>query len=111
MPPCPSCPATKDDIGTAFNKRSNNCTSISPYLLCFIWLFTRCPAANADINESSPASTVAQMTLAKIDALWPGMSAHDPRTPSICKRKLDMIANDNIMEYDYHQHTKCWCSQ
>jgi len=49
-----------------------------------MWLLTRWPAASADIRESSPASTVAQTTLASCRALSPGHSWQAPCTPSIC---------------------------
>ena len=37
--------------------------------LCLMWLLTRCPAASADISDSSPAMTVAHTTRARVVAL------------------------------------------
>lgn len=54
--------------------------------LYFIWLFTSCPAASADIKEISPANTVAATTLASDWALAPGDSMLAPFTPSRFKQ-------------------------
>lgn len=48
-----------------------------------MWLFTRSPDAKAAINDSSPASTVAQMTRARVAAFSPGLILLAPCTPSI----------------------------
>ena len=47
-------------------------------LLWTKWLFTRCPAANADMRESSPASTVPATILANWRAFSPGVSLCAP---------------------------------
>jgi len=54
--------------------------------LCRRWLLTRCPAARADISDSSPARTVAQMSLASCRALSPGEVGCEPLTPSISRQ-------------------------
>lgn len=43
-----------------------------------MWDWTRVPAANEDMSDSSPAKTVAQMTRARRQALAPGSSMFDP---------------------------------
>lgn len=51
-------------------------------LLYFIWLLTSCPAARADISDSSPASTAPATMVARRLALAPGDSSLAPLTPS-----------------------------
>jgi hypothetical protein len=51
-------------------------------LLCAMCALTRCPAHNALLSDSSPASTPAAMTLASCLALSPGDVGCAPRTPS-----------------------------
>ena len=53
--------------------------------LCLRWLFTRWPAARADINDNSPANTVAHTIWASCLAFSPGVSELLPLHPSICK--------------------------
>lgn len=48
------------------------------HLLCCKWLFTRSPAVNADMSESSAASTVPHTILANDLALSPGHSLFGP---------------------------------
>lgn len=55
-------------------------------LLYLMWLLTSCPAASADIRESSPARTAPAMTVASCLALAPGDSTLAPFTPSSCKQ-------------------------
>ena len=55
-------------------------------LLCFKWLFTKCPAARADIRDNSLATTVEQIIRAKVQALSPGLSWQAPRTPNISRQ-------------------------
>lgn len=51
-------------------------------LLYFMWLLTSCPAARADIRESSPARTEPATMLAKSLEFDPGDSLFAPFTPS-----------------------------
>ena len=60
--------------------------------LYFMWLFTSCPAAKADMREISPASTVPATTLASACAFAPGDSVFAPFTPSKFKH-ADCDAN------------------
>lgn len=48
------------------------------HLLCCKWLFTRWPAASADMSESSPASTVPHTMRANLLAFSPGHSLFAP---------------------------------
>jgi len=50
----------------------------SSHLLCCKWLFTRWPAASADISDSSPASTVPHTMRANLFAFSPGHSLFAP---------------------------------
>lgn len=56
-------------------------------LLCRRWLFTRWPAARADMRDSSPARTVPHTTRASWTAFPPGLSPWGPCTPSIWARR------------------------
>ncbi|MFS7996509.1 hypothetical protein Hanom_Chr12g01130771 [Helianthus anomalus] len=47
-----------------------------------MWLLTSCPAAIADINDSSPASTEPATTVANSRAFAPGTSRFEPLAPS-----------------------------
>ena len=51
-------------------------------LLYFMWLLTSCPAARADMRESSPASTEPATMVARSLAFEPGASLLAPLTPS-----------------------------
>jgi len=50
-------------------------------LLYFMWLFTNCPAAIADISDSSPARTDPATMVAKSLEFDPGESLLAPFTP------------------------------
>lgn len=51
-------------------------------LLYFMWLLTSCPAARADMRDSSPARTAPATTRAKFVEFAPGVSMLEPFTPS-----------------------------
>ena len=51
-------------------------------LLYFKWLLTSCPAARADMRESSPARTEPATMVANSLAFEPGASLLAPLTPS-----------------------------
>lgn len=55
-------------------------------LLYFMWLFTSCPAAIADISESSPARTEPATIVANCLEFAPGVSLLAPLTPSKFKQ-------------------------
>lgn len=69
------------------------------YLLSVKWLFTRWPAASAESNDNSPASTVPHTTWANLVAFLPGCDVLAPWTPSICKDrslKLNKTSISNL---------------
>lgn len=51
-------------------------------LLYFMWLLTSCPAAIADIRDTSPAKTAPATMLANCRELPPDVSLFAPFTPS-----------------------------
>lgn len=55
-------------------------------LLYFMWLLTSCPAAMADIKESSPAKTEPAIMVDKSLEFEPGESLLAPFTPSRFKQ-------------------------
>ena len=77
------------------------------YLLWVMWLCTRCPAARADIRDSSPARTVAQTTLANWRALSPGPVRLAPCTPSIYNGHAYGLIHTLIGGVNTHTHCTC----
>ncbi len=63
-------------------------------LLCFICDRTKCPAAKADINDSSAAKTVPQIIFANSHELLAGFVVEQPFTPR-------SYSNENLIIYKF----------
>ena len=79
-------------------------------LLCFIWERTKWPAANADIKDSSAASTVAQTIDANSEELFPATSTEQPFTPKSCWIQSEISFSVFILELKYQTSRQALCA-